>query len=711
MFVLLHFISARIPQTPKPWGPLPTELQAQYQEEELSAFIHFGMNTFTGVEWGTGKEDENFFLPTSLDTDQWVKALKECGFKRIIIIGRHHDGFCNWKSKYTLHQVNASKEFQEISKKLGQSGDVLEELSKSCTKYDMNMGFYLSPWDENSSHYGKEAEYNEYYMNQLREVIGDKKYGNNGRFVEVWMDGAKGAGSPPQPYWFDKWFDLIDNLQPGALIFSPYGTTLRWIGNEDGTAADPCWSRLNQTRQREYYNKTGGDEAKYLQHGDPFGDIYSVGECDVSMTNRWFWAEGVSPKSMEDLTDIYFRSVGHGQPLLLNVPPNKEGKFPQDFVDRLYEFARTINESFAHNYAEDNDVKIQAQSINGEQSILFKENNMINKDNSYWAVDDGSFEAKILIDFGKLVTFDVISISEPIRLGQRIIEAEVLAHVGENWYNFGKVTTIGAKRLIRNNAITANQIVIKIKSAQANPAIKYIGVYKAVGEFAMGDGFPIGLNYKDHKILQESGIWTEEADESNKFTTDKGASLSFKLASSKFWISGTKDPYHGDMEIYIDDKLIDTVSTKSSKRQMGSLLYSSKDLSYSEHNFKVVNKDKAIGIKGFYFLSNEEAGMFELEQKEYSIFIGNPVTLTINRLSGSKGTVNVTFQTSPSTAVHGRHYIDVVEHLQFKEGENVKKVTVQTINHTEHAGNLTFFGQIISPIGKAIDISGIIYNQ
>lgn len=702
MFSLLALAAARIPQAPQPWGPLPTEMQAQYQDEELSAFIHYGMNTYTEVEWGTGKEDENLFKPTALDTDQWVKTLKECGFKRIIMIGRHHDGFCIWKSQYTKHQVNASKEFQETSKKLGQSGDVIEELSKSCTKYDMNMGFYLSPWDANSPYYGKEVEYNEYYMNQLTEVLGGKKYGNNGRFVEVWMDGAKGTGAAAQIYWFDKWFELIEKLQPGAVVFSPYGSTVRWIGNEAGKAGDPCWSRINKTYQREYYDIHGGDDAKYLQHGDPVGDIYSVGECDVSITGGWFWKEGRTPKSMKELTDIYFHSVGLGQPFLLNVPPNKEGKLPQNFVDRLYELARTINGSFEHNFAADNGVKIEATSGNGEKSILYDEKNMIKKDNSFWAVDDGSFEAKILVDFKKSVTFDVVAVSENIRLGQRITEIEVLAHVGTTWKSFGNATTVGAKRLFRNTAITADQIVIKIKSGQANPTIKFIGVYKAIGEFAMGDGFPAGLDYKDHTVLEASGKWTEEEDGSNKWTNEKGASLSVKFTGSKAWVSGTKDPGHGDMEVYLDGTLIDTVSTKDKQRQLGVLLYSSKDFAYGEHTLKVVNKDKSLGIKGFYFLPNEGAGMFEIEQLDYSVMKGNSVTLTINRVGGSKGTANVTFQTTPNTAVHGRHYIDVIENLQFKDGETTKKVTVKTINHTEAAGNLTFFGQIVTPVGKAI---------
>ena len=254
-----------------------------------------------------------------------MKALKDAGFERIIMIGRHHDGFCLWNSDYTTQDVASSTDFQATQAARGQSGDVLEELSKSCTKYDMDMGFYLSPWDANNPTYGygsgtdeetdSNGDYNEYYMNQLREVLGNPKYGNNGKFVEVWMDGAKGSGAAAQHYKFQEWFDLIEELQPGAVVFSPYGSTIRWIGNESGKAGDPCWSKLDQQRQRNYYDTYGGDEAAYLNSGDPNGDIWSIGECDVSLTSGWFWKSGKQPKSMEELTDIYFKSAGRVLPI------------------------------------------------------------------------------------------------------------------------------------------------------------------------------------------------------------------------------------------------------------------------------------------------------------------------------------------------------------------------------------------------------------
>lgn len=693
MFIALILESACF-IAPEPWGPLPTEPQAQFQEEELAAFIHYGMNTYTEREWGKGDEDPNIFNPTALDTDQWVRSLKNAGFKRIIYTAKHHDGFCTFNSQFTSHQVNESKEFQETSRKLGQSGDVLEELSKSCTKYDMKLGLYLSPWDENSPHYGKGDEYNIYYMNQIREVLGNKKYGNNGKFAEFWMDGAKESGAPDQPYWFLEWFKLILELQPDSIIESPYGSTSRWVGNENGEAGETCWSRISIEYQRSYYDSTGGgDDWGYLNHGDENGDIYSVAECDVSIVSGWFWLKGRIPKSMDELTDIYFKAVGRGQPLLMNVPPNKEGKIPDEYVNRLNELYQTINESFKNNFAYNPTSKITATSSNGNNFMLI---------NEPWSPNDGSFEVKIIVDLGHPVTFDVVSIQEVIRLGQRIKEVIVEVHIGDEWREFGRATTVGHKRLIRNTAVTADKVVFKITSAQANPVIKCVGVFKAFGAFAMGDGYPSGLDYKDHTVLEVQGSWTEDGDGSNKWTTEVEASLRLKFTGTKAWVTGTKDPNHGIMNVYIDDALVASPNTHADSRKLNTVLYVTDDLSNSEHTLKVECGSVAIGIHGIYLLSNDGVGMFELESLTYDVAKGKSVTLTINRVGGSSGSARMTFQTAPNTAVHGRHYVDVFEELTFKAGETSKQVSIQTIDHHEPVGNLTFYGQIVEPKDKSI---------
>ena len=274
-------------------GPLPSKAQLDYHKEELAAFIHYGMNTYTNSEWGNGKEDPRYFNPTNLDTDQWIRTLKETGFKRTIMVVKHHDGFVAYPSKYTNHTVAASPW------KDGK-GDLLEEVSKSASKYDMNMGVYLSPWDANHPkyHVATEKEYNQYYLNQLKEILGNPKYGNKGKFIEVWMDGARGSGAQKVTYTFDEWFKYIKEAEGDIAIFSAQPTSVRWIGNERGIAGDPVWHKVKKA------NITDDVKNEYLNHGDPDGDMYSVGEADVSIRSGWFYHDNQQPKSLKELMDI-----------------------------------------------------------------------------------------------------------------------------------------------------------------------------------------------------------------------------------------------------------------------------------------------------------------------------------------------------------------------------------------------------------------------
>ena len=211
----------------KSFGAIPSKYQLEYQREELSAFIHFGINTFMNVEWGNGQENPEEFNPKNLNTDQWIKVLKEAGFKRVILTAKHHDGFCLWNSKYTNHSV---------AKSLWRNGegDIVRDMSNSCKKYGVKFAIYLSPWDQNSKLYGQGKAYNEYYLNQLRELLS-----NYGEISEVWMDGAKGSNIE-QDYNFQEWFNLIKSYYKNCIIFSPCGPDIRWIGNEQGYAGDPC---------------------------------------------------------------------------------------------------------------------------------------------------------------------------------------------------------------------------------------------------------------------------------------------------------------------------------------------------------------------------------------------------------------------------------------------------------------------------------------
>ena len=220
----------------KPHGPLPSQAQLAYLEDELAAFIHFGPNTFYDQEWGTGQEDPERFNPTQLDACEWVRVLKETGFQKLILVVKHHDGFILYPTAYTDYSVKASPWRNG-------EGDLLLEVSQAATEFDMDMGVYLSPWDAHSPlyHVDREADYNAYYLAQLKEILSNPAYGNAGKFAEAWMDGARGEGAQKVNYEFEKWFEIIRELQGDCLIFSTEGTSIRWIGNERGYAGDPLW--------------------------------------------------------------------------------------------------------------------------------------------------------------------------------------------------------------------------------------------------------------------------------------------------------------------------------------------------------------------------------------------------------------------------------------------------------------------------------------
>lgn len=704
MFVALIAFCLSV-DPPAAWLPIPNQYQLRYHQEELAAFIHFGMNTFTGKEWGDGTEDPNNFRPTNLNTDQWVEVLQKNGFKRIIIVGKHHDGFCNWKTKYSTHQVNASKAFQDISALLHQSGDVLEELSKSCTKYNMDMGFYLSPWDVNSPYYGDDVLYNQYYMNQLEEILNseNKKYGNNGKFVEVWMDGAKGEGQKAQNYRFLDWFNLIYKHQPDMVIFSSYGSEIRWVGNEAAVAGVPCWDKYNLTDARECYDNKPDCTQQDGNHGMPNGPDYQIAECDVSYTSGWFWKAGKVPKSSKEMASIYFTSVGRGQPLLLNVPPDTEGKIPDNFVESLNEFTKTRTQSFSHDFAKQEGVTVEASSYRGNDD-RFKPANVIDgSDETYWTMDDGQTTGSITINLNEYRTFDLISIQEHIQLGQRIAKFKIEVHKksGE-WSLFDESQTIGYRHLSRTNAVTADKVRVTIVESQAVPLIQSIGIFKAVGSFAIDDDIPEGLTSIDSKTFTTTEKWTTE--EEGIWTKVKGGSASTTFTGSRFYVTGILDPGHGNMDVYVDDQKVDTVSCKSATRQLRQILYTSKDpLTYGQHTVKLVCASEAIALHSLLYLDNNNQGMFEITSNEYSVNEGDTVTVEVKRVGGTGKKATVTFQTAPGTAVHGKNYEDVTKTLVFEAGDTKSQfVDVKTIYHEEPTGDLNFFAEIVDPTDGAI---------
>ncbi|MCL1894312.1 MAG: alpha-L-fucosidase [Holophagaceae bacterium] len=526
---LVIFFSATKP--PKPWGATPSPGQLAYHREELAAFIHFGMNTFTGREWGDGKESPAQFKldPSKLDTKQWVDTIMGAGFKRLIFVAKHHDGFCNWYSDLTQHSVKYAMPENQV--------DILEKLSKSCTDAGLNMGIYLSPWDANSLHYGKNDpntleidpwRYNNYYIGQLKEILDpkNKKYGNDGVFVEVWMDGARGAGYY-QPYFFDRnflkeakdlkttnpealspnykeypgyidalnltdqqtWFGVIKEFNPDMVIFSPAGSELRWPGTESGKIP-PHWSKVNPKRQRALYvangEKEAGSTVPLLQSGDSDGTAWSIAEADTSiLASGWFennqidQSQNKPVKTLRQLGDIYFESVGRGGVLLLNFAPNVNGVLSEHQTKMAKEIGEAIRGTFATNLATGTTVTASTHRKNKQK---FSPANVVDGNyDTYWTMDDDITTGEITIDFGHDKVFDVVSIQEYIPLGQRVFEYRVEVFSSGQWIQFGRPdmqTTIGYKALVRDMAVTASQVRITIEGSQAVPVINSIGVYK-----------------------------------------------------------------------------------------------------------------------------------------------------------------------------------------------------------------------------------------
>lgn len=620
----------------------PSAAQYAYHQEELAAFIHFGINTYTEVEWGDqGPYDLKLFNPTNLDTDQWVKVLKDCGFKRVIITVKHHDGFVLYPSKYTDYNISASS----------YDKDLLEELSKSVTKYDIGMGLYLSPWDAHDERYAVQTqkEYNDYYVNQLEEILGNPKYGNNGKFVEVWMDGAHGYGENYVEYDFKRWFDTIHRLQGDINIFSTRPTSVRWIGNEAGMAGDPLWQKVTKSTV-----ETGNypvDINQYLNHGDIHGDLYSVGECDVSIRSGWFYGDGSGLKPVSQLLDIYFNSVGKGAPLLLNIPPNKEGKFSEDYVARLYEFSDVMNK--IHDYG----LMKHKLDTNFPPSILAPDN-----DKSL----DIALNQSLEITFDKEIECDVFNVQEDIRYGQSIKEFVLEAFVNNKWKIVAQGNTVGYRRLLRFPKVQTNKIRFTVLDALEHVKIRQLSLHKIPEAYQQSEAIPQGMTYVSHEVFikEKDHMWID-------------------IVASDFYVI-TQQKCN---EIVIDGEDLITPTDN---------LQRSPHLNFGKHHISA-NKE----IAGLLINSDNSYSYVEFEQKELCLERARKTQLTIERFGNLELESVVKLVSKPGSAVHGRHYKDIAMTVKFSKGENKKQFIVETLKPSE-AGKLYFDLELESAQKKTI---------
>ena len=427
---------------------VPSARQLAWQELEMTAFLHFGINTFTGREWGDGSEDPAIFNPEKLDADQWVKALKDGGFKLVIITAKHHDGFCLWPTATPKHSV-ASSPWRDGK------GDVVKELREACDKYGMKFGVYLSPWDRNAECYGDSPAYNDFFVQQLTELLT-----NYGEVHEVWFDGAcaEGPNGKQQVYDWARYYDVIHKLQPNAVT-AIMGDDVRWVGNEKGLGRECEWSatvlppggyaNADSIKNALGLKETGADLGSRELVAKASEMFWYPSEVDVSIRPGWFYhpEQDSEVKSLAKLVDIYYESVGRNSVLLLNIPPNTDGLLCEIDVQRIKELNEYITKNFA------NDLLTTFTPASVEKG------------------------GEVVCELPQATKVNSITIQEDITKGQRVESFTVSAMVDGNWVEVGSGSTIGYKRMLRFPAVNATALKLTVNETRNTANIKKISAY------------------------------------------------------------------------------------------------------------------------------------------------------------------------------------------------------------------------------------------
>lgn len=464
-------------QPPQPYGAVPSARQLAWHEMEYTAFLHFTVNTFTGKEWGYGDEDPNIFQPSRFDAGAIAENLKAAGVRGFILTCKHHDGFCLWPSKTTEHSIRAS------SWQNGR-GDIVRDLSEAAKRAGLKFGVYLSPWDRNNPNYGTPA-YIEIYRRQLTELL--TQYGP---IFEVWHDGANGGdgyyGGARQKRTIDKrsyydWpntWELVRKLQPDAVIFSDVGPDIRWVGNERGIAGDPCWACYDPVGADGGPASPGDVRDRESPTGTRNGSHWLPAECDVSIRPGWFWheSENARVKTPAQLIDLYYKSVGRGANLLLNVPPNRLGVLQQEDVQSLRGLRNYLDATFTADLARE--AKVTASNVRGKQPLYDAANLIDGNPATSWATDDQVHVAYAVLEFKRPITFSVAAVKEDIRYGQRVDAFAVEQWDSGDWRQIASSTSIGPRKYIRlDRPVTASRVRLRITAASASPVLSAFSLF------------------------------------------------------------------------------------------------------------------------------------------------------------------------------------------------------------------------------------------
>lgn len=463
---------------------IPSERQLTYEKMEFFCFIHFTVNTFTGSEWGDGKEDVSIFNPTELDARQWVKTAKDAGMKGLILTCKHHDGFCLWPSKYTEHSVKNSPY------KNG-NGDIVREVSEACKEFGLKFGVYLSPWDRNNSSYGKGKKYDDYYVNQLTELLTEY-----GELYTIWLDGAcgEGANGKVQKYDWNRYYKVMRELQPNAVI-SISGPDVRWCGNEAGEVRESEWSvvakdmtdpsitaELSQHEDNEEFrdrplDETQSDLGSRERLKNEKELVWYPAETDVSIRPGWFYHEEEDDKvrSFENLKDIYLKSVGGNTTLLLNIPPMKNGKIHEKDMAILKRLGEFINDTFKNNLLKNALITtVPEHDCRGNSPDMMRTDDY----NTYFMNKEGDNKLLIEIKFDECKKLNYLVLKEAITFSQRVEKFNVYFNdESGNKIKIFEGTTIGYKRIIDLKGTKTDNLTIEIEDSRVAPIMSFVGVY------------------------------------------------------------------------------------------------------------------------------------------------------------------------------------------------------------------------------------------
>ncbi|MGH2272471.1 alpha-L-fucosidase [Anaerohalosphaeraceae bacterium U12dextr] len=496
---------------------LPRPNQTAWMRLEWIFFLHYGPNAFNHVEWGSGREDPSDFNPASFDAEQWVRAIKDAGGKMIVLVCKHHDGLCLWPSRYTSHSVASSPW-------MNGKGDVVRAVSDAARKHGIKLGVYLSPADlyqlrtnpkNPKGYYGNNSgkvpstiptdpdafktdpakgrepapgfgsftytvdDYNRYFLNQLYELLTEY-----GPVHEVWFDGANPDPSVQETYDYAAWFDLIRKLQPQAIIFGK-GPDGRWVGNEGGVGRTTEWSviPLPMSPDQFYWpDMQAGDLGSRTKLTPGSHLWWYPTETNVTLLDRgaWFWAPDKKPRSVSQLVDIYYTSIGRNGNLILNLSPDDRGLIPDDQLNALSRMAEVIRDTFAVNLASGG--QLTADNSNTQYGPSLALDGDLD---TWWEAAPGRTSAIITLTLPKPVTFDVVSLQEAVDHRSQRVEFFVietwdgLAWVAAEPIASDELTTIGHKRLIRlKSPLTNDKVRIHITRSRLEPTLAEIGFFQ-----------------------------------------------------------------------------------------------------------------------------------------------------------------------------------------------------------------------------------------